>query len=191
MDWATPQDFVDWLDFYFMFTLDVCASKKNHKLPRYFTEKDNGLAQPWTNQSCWMNPPYGGVIGEWMAKARFEAVVNGASTCCLVPSRTDTGWWQESVLARGGRLRDDRWDPDARVLWLEWEQLTVGIYHHDTRLDFERPGYEDGAPFPSSVIVFDPPTRILNQRRKLQAVRDIVLSQEYRARSNIFARRFR
>lgn len=47
MDWATPQAFFDQLDSEFHFTLDPCANQSNHKCNLYFTEEDNGLAQPW------------------------------------------------------------------------------------------------------------------------------------------------
>lgn len=47
MDWATPQAFFDQLDSEFHFTLDPCANQSNHKCDLYFTEEDNGLAQPW------------------------------------------------------------------------------------------------------------------------------------------------
>jgi len=57
-----------------------------------------------------MNPPYGKTLGAWMRKA-WEAAQNGAElVVCLVPVRSDTGWWHEFA-ARGevtllpGRLR--------------------------------------------------------------------------------------
>lgn len=46
-DWETPQELFDSLDSEFHFTLDAAASVSNHKLPRYFTEQDNGLLQDW------------------------------------------------------------------------------------------------------------------------------------------------
>ena len=44
-----------------------------------------------------MNPPYGSVIGDWMAKAHAAAMA-GATVVCLVPSRTDTGWWHDYAM---------------------------------------------------------------------------------------------
>lgn len=92
-DWATPKDFFDKLNAEFNFTLDVCASDGNAKCSRYFTIKDDGLSQPWEG-TCWMNPPYGRGIGDWMQKA-YESARQGATVVCLVPARTDTRWWQD------------------------------------------------------------------------------------------------
>lgn len=46
-DWETPQDLFNKLHDEFHFTLDAAASEHNHKLPRYYTESENGLAQDW------------------------------------------------------------------------------------------------------------------------------------------------
>ncbi|KKN70779.1 hypothetical protein LCGC14_0427740 [marine sediment metagenome] len=95
-DWATPWDFFrlcekEWGPF----DLDVCATKANAKVGKYFTLKDDALKQEWLG-ICWMNPPYGKVIGNWMNKALFEAQ-SGALVVCLVPLRADTRWWHASV----------------------------------------------------------------------------------------------
>jgi len=77
-----------------------------------------------------MNPPYGRVIGKWMAKA-VESWRSGATVVCLVPARTDTAWWHD--FAMQGEVR-----------------LIRG------RLKFVSPdGVGDFAPFPSAVIVFN------------------------------------
>lgn len=94
--WATPQDFYDQVNAEFGFELDVCASPENAKCSRYFTREVDGLAQEWGGV-CWMNPPYGRVIGDWMRKA-WESSLNGATVVCLVPSRTDTRWWHDYAM---------------------------------------------------------------------------------------------
>ena len=94
--WATPQDFFDKQNAIYSFTLDVCATADNAKCARYFTEADDGLAQPWQGV-CWMNPPYGRAIGLWMRKAH-ESHLTGATVVCLVPSRTDTRWWHDYAM---------------------------------------------------------------------------------------------
>lgn len=123
--WSTPQVLFDLLNAEFNFNLDVCATPENAKCSRFFTETDNGLAQKWDG-SCWMNPPYGDVIKDWMRKA-FESANNGATVVCLVPARVDTGWWWD--YARFGEIRFLR-----------------------GRLKFG--DGETGAPFPSAVVVF-------------------------------------
>jgi phage N-6-adenine-methyltransferase len=95
--WETPPDFYDRLNAEFAFTLDVCASVENTKCGRFFTYHDDGLAQDWAGETCWMNPPYGREIGKWMGKAVAEAE-KGATVVCLVPARTDTAWWHDYAL---------------------------------------------------------------------------------------------
>jgi phage N-6-adenine-methyltransferase len=62
---------------------------------RFFTIEDNGLRQQWLARTVFMNPPYGDVIGEWVARLA-EAYENGhvGAALALVPARTDTGWFR-------------------------------------------------------------------------------------------------
>lgn len=94
--WATPQDFFDKYNKIYNFDLDVCATHENAKCDRYFTKEDDGLAQEWIGV-CWMNPPYGREIKHWMRKA-YESSLKGATVVCLVPSRTDTAWFQDYAM---------------------------------------------------------------------------------------------
>lgn len=49
-EWSTPQYFFDELNKDFSFTLDVCATDQNTKVPsRYFTKEHNGLEQNWNH----------------------------------------------------------------------------------------------------------------------------------------------
>ena len=107
-DWETPQWLFDILNDEFNFTLDVCADENSAKCQNYFDESDDGLQQKWSG-TCWMNPPYGRAIKDWMAKARSEAD-NGAIVVCLVPARTDPEWmWnycrRSELRLLPGRLR--------------------------------------------------------------------------------------
>ena len=126
-NWATPQAFFDKLHAVFNFELDVCASPTNAKCPRYFTEQDNGLVQTWTG-TCWMNPPYGRGIGDWMKKA-YESARSGATVVCLVPARTDTRWWHDYA-------------------------VKGEVYYVPGRLKFG--DARASAPFPSAVVTFRP-----------------------------------
>ena len=97
-EWETPYDFFAPLNQEFKFTLDVCATKENKKVEKYFTIKDNGLVQSWENEVCWMNPPYGRTMVKWLEKAKYEADFFDATTVCLIPARTNTSWWHEICL---------------------------------------------------------------------------------------------
>jgi phage N-6-adenine-methyltransferase len=124
--WATPQDFFNDQNQIHKFDLDVCATADNAKCDRFFTKEQNGLTQEWTG-SCWMNPPYGREIGQWMKKA-YESSLTGAKVVCLVPSRTCTAWWHDYAM-RGN------------VTFIRG------------RLKFGDAKYQ--APFPSALVVFD------------------------------------
>jgi phage N-6-adenine-methyltransferase len=126
--WYTPQGFFDQMNAqYGPFDIDVCASPENAKCERYFTKEDNGLSKEWKGR-CWMNPPYGRSIKDWMRKA-FESSRAGATVVCLVPARTDTEWWH--LYAMRGEVTFIR-----------------------GRLKFG--GSRTSAPFPSAVVVFRP-----------------------------------
>ncbi len=71
IDWATPPDLFAEFDREFGFTLDVCASAENAKVPRYFSIEADGLRQTWAPERCWMNPPYGREIARWVAPERI------------------------------------------------------------------------------------------------------------------------
>jgi site-specific DNA-methyltransferase (adenine-specific) len=128
--WATPQAFFNEWNSVFNFTLDVCADADNAKCARFFDRETNGLAQDWSLDVCWMNPPYGREISRWVKKAYDESRA-GATVVCLLPARTDTAWWHDYVL------------PFAQVVFVRG-RLKFG----DART---------GAPFPSAVAVFYPP----------------------------------
>ena len=95
-DWETPADLFAALDAEFGFTVDVCATEKTAKCPRFFTPAENGLAQDWSNETVWMNPPFGHVTKHWMDKARLSSL-QGATVVCLVPARTSVLWWHRNV----------------------------------------------------------------------------------------------
>ena len=126
--WGTPMWLFRQLDDEFRFTLDVCAHKDNAKCEKFFSRAENGLAQNWGANVCWMNPPYGDEIAAWMRKA-YTASQDGATVVCLIPSRTDTEWWHS--YAMHGEIR-----------------FIKG------RLKFG--GADSGAPFPSAIVVFRP-----------------------------------
>jgi DNA N-6-adenine-methyltransferase (Dam) len=94
----TPQDLFDTLHAHFHFTLDVCAVSSNAKCPRYFTPEEDGLAQDWGREICWMNPPYarGRVSDRWVHKA-YESAKAGATVVCLLLASTDSQRFQRYV----------------------------------------------------------------------------------------------
>ncbi len=129
VEWETPQPFFDALASEFHFTLDVAATADNAKCARFFSREDDGLAQDWAREVCWMNPPYGREASAWVAKAYSESQ-RGATVVCLLPARTDTRWWHDYA-TKASELR-----------------FVKG------RLKFG--GQKAAAPFPSVVLIFRP-----------------------------------
>lgn len=128
-NWATPDDFYQKCNARFgPFTLDVCASSENSKCSSFFTASDDGLSKDWGSQVCWMNPPYGRTIKEWMRKA-YESSLKGATVVCIVPARTDTQWWHDYAMK-------------GEVEFIKG------------RLKFG--GHKHNAPFPSALVIFKP-----------------------------------
>jgi phage N-6-adenine-methyltransferase len=99
-EWATPRHVFERYDRLYRFTLDVAATPGNALALRYFSKEQDGLAQTWAPERCWMNPPYSN-CGEWMRKAWQESQ-DGALVVCLVPSRTGTAWFHDYAVK--GRL---------------------------------------------------------------------------------------
>lgn len=110
-DWETPQSLFDRLHAQCEFTLDVCATDANAKLPKYFTKSDDGLSKSWQGHTFWMNPPYGRGISDWVKKALLESIEGGCRGVALIHARTDTRWFHDWVYNRvrlefiRGRLR--------------------------------------------------------------------------------------
>lgn len=109
-EWATPPEVFDPLHAEFGFTLDACATPENAKLPRFYTEEQDGLGQDWSGERVFMNPPYGREVYPWTRKAREEAA-KGALVVGLLPASTDLKWWHEDVVGHAevryirGRVR--------------------------------------------------------------------------------------
>jgi phage N-6-adenine-methyltransferase len=139
-EWGTPTKIYQPIHEIMHFSLDVCATPANAKCNNFFTKYENGLWQSWNRNFCWMNPPYGKDIVNWMHKAFTESRSILCTVVCLVPVRTGTNWWYD--YARRGE-----------------------ISYFKGRIQFE--GMSDnGAPFDSALIFFDysPEASILWQR---------------------------
>jgi phage N-6-adenine-methyltransferase len=129
IEWGTPPEIFDPLDAQYHFTLDVCASAANAKVPRYFSAAQNGLAQDWGQEICWMNPPYGRQLETWMRKA-YGSAQAGATVVSLVPARTSNRWWHAYA-------------QHAEYTFLKGRVRFVGA--------------ASTAPFPSVILIFRPP----------------------------------
>lgn len=126
-EWATPQEFYDQLNAEFNFTLDPCADASNAKCARYFTQADDGLAQPWDKETVFCNPPYGREIKKWVKKA---SEAKGGVVVMLIPARTCTSYFHDYIYQK----------PNVEIRFIKG-RLKFG--------DGKSP-----APFPSMVVIF-------------------------------------
>lgn len=128
-EWETPQYLFDKLNEKFNFTLDVCATKENAKCKRYFSKKDDALNKSWSEENCWMNPPYGREIRKWIEKAYNEVIFNKAKiVVALLPARTDTKWFHNFIYNKA-------------EIWFLKGRLRFG-------------NSKNSAPFPSMIVIF-------------------------------------
>jgi phage N-6-adenine-methyltransferase len=126
-EWSTPQDFFDFVNSEFNFTMDGAATAENTKCSDFSIDFLNFKSD--IRQRIWLNPPYSR-NAEFLKKASdlannppYHLVV------CLIPARTDTKYWQE-------------WVATAREVRLLKGRLKFG-------------NAKASAPFPSALVIFD------------------------------------
>lgn len=129
--WETPQAFFDALNEEFKFTLDPCCVPETVKCKKYYTPKENGLLQDWSNEHVFVNPPYGREIVQWVKKAHMEAR-KGTLIVILLPARTSTRWFHDWIYGYS----------EIRLI--------------KGRMNFLLNNKENGsAPFPSMLVIFN------------------------------------
>lgn len=97
--WLTPPGIINALG---AFDLDPCAAPSPRPWPtaaRHIELPEDGLAAEWAGR-VWMNPPYGSVMGAWLAK--LAAHGNGIA---LIFARTETAMFHEQVWKRADGIR--------------------------------------------------------------------------------------
>ena len=130
MTWATPEEWFEYLNLEFKFTLDPCCVPETAKCRRFFTPEEDGLTQSWEDERVFMNPPYGRELPKWMEKAYTEARDNGALVVAFVPARVETLWWHRYAV-KASEIRF----PIGRVKFV---------------------GADASAPFPIAIVIFRP-----------------------------------
>ncbi|MFT7578388.1 MAG: phage N-6-adenine-methyltransferase [Myxococcota bacterium] len=111
-DWGTAPAFVGGVSSWFgAFDLDVAAGDHNAKAPRWYTEADDGLSQPWLG-SWWCNPPWESKTAKrFVAKAIAETLNPGSRGVMLLPHKSEQPFWRDiwrhatAVLDVEGRMR--------------------------------------------------------------------------------------
>jgi phage N-6-adenine-methyltransferase len=138
-DWETPIDIFKLAsDLWGPFDTDLAANRKNSLCKYFYSEKQNSLLGLWQG-SCWLNPPYGRGIGQWVKKAYESVLVDETANkiVMLLPARTDTKYFHD-------------------YLWNEAKMSTkegVTIRFIKGRLHFSQS--KNAAPFPSMLVRFE------------------------------------
>lgn len=134
--WTTPPDVLEKL--YGVvggaFSLDPCSPTANRRTAPVrakvrFTAEQDGLALPW-HGTVFVNPPYGRVLCDWIARCRAEVESRRATlVVALIPARPDTGWWHDDIahvadvwmlrgrLRFGGAGGESAPFPSALIIW--------------------------------------------------------------------------
>lgn len=131
--WCTPVNVVQLLWRLGVVGLDPCSNSGSVVNARETWTAENGersLWAPWGGRGLvYCNPPYGDAIPPWTEKCAAEGA-RGTEIVALLPARTDTRWWHDSVR-----------HADAVLFWRG-------------RLTFL--GAASSAPFPSAIAYWGP-----------------------------------
>ena len=109
VDPETPQWLFDLVNLPLQFTVDVCASQGNTKVPtKFYTKEQDGLLQSWLLDRVWCNPPFC-EIRKWLEKI---VASDAELVMALLPASMNAKWWLELVqphatlilIPQGGRL---------------------------------------------------------------------------------------
>lgn len=161
-EWETPTAFFDKLHEEFCFFIDMAATHYNSKC--VFFMEDIFKNTPYSSVqndyfgegiSVFLNPPYGKKIKSFIEQAIKIASFNGWRLVMLLPSRTDTRWYNIF------------WDFEKHKCRPYFEIRPI-----KGRLRFEldglpmldKKGKPMNAPFPSTVVIFDGYARMLDKR---------------------------
>lgn len=92
MKWIrTPKSIWENLSKEFNFTVDACASDKNHLLPKYWTEDNSALDKNWDNEVVYCHPMYDIYIPKFIKKA----IESKCITVFLLPASTNAEYFHK------------------------------------------------------------------------------------------------
>lgn len=130
-NWRTPQPLFDKINDEFHFVYDLAADDNNHKLPLYYTLKDNALTKSW-DKTSFANYPYSSPA-KWFFKAWEESIHHQVIIVLFAKVATSENYWVQTVKYAQTRFLAGRtkfWDENNTI-------------HY-------------GASFASALVIFDP-----------------------------------
>lgn len=156
----TPEAFFRVLEAQHSFTLDVAANAENAKCSRFFDMVADGLAQSWTGETVWCNPPYSN-CSAWVWKALCEVRGGCPKVVMLLPAnRTEQPWWQDLIEP----IRD-------RGLGVKTEFVRTRLKFRGARTSAAaRMPNENRPPFGVVLVIFTPPPDLNPWTRKPERV---------------------
>ena len=89
----TPIDIWKNLKEEFDFTLDACASHKNHLVDKYYTIDENCLIQDWTGEVVYCHPLFDMHIGKFVEKCAESKCLS----VLLLPASTHTRYFHKFI----------------------------------------------------------------------------------------------
>ncbi len=97
MKWIrTPKIIWEKLSKEFNFTVDACASDKNHLLPKYWTKETDALKQNWDNEIVYCHPMYDINIPKFIKKA----INSKCLSVFLLPASTNASYFHNYLFKK-------------------------------------------------------------------------------------------
>lgn len=128
-EWETPKELFGKLDKQFHFTLDPCSTDENYKCKNHYTIADDGLSKDWSGETVFVNPPYSnGAQNKWVKKCYEESLKSNTIVVGLLPARTDTIRFHNYIYHK------------ADIIFIKGRIKFIGA--------------DNGAPFPSMIVVW-------------------------------------
>lgn len=135
----TPLDIWENLKKEFNFTLDACASKNNHLLPKFYTKENSCLNKDWTGEIVYCHPMFDMRIGNFVKKA-FESK---CTTIMLLPSSTHTRYFHKYIYN----------NPNCEIRFLEKPKKGFNFGHEDGTFEEIKKG-KVGYIKPLMIVIF-------------------------------------
>jgi phage N-6-adenine-methyltransferase len=99
VEWQTPERYIESArNVLGVIDLDPASTPEANeivKASKFYTKEEDGLTRPWFG-NVWLNPPYGGMAKEFVAKLiqEFEYGDVRSAIVLLNANSTETRWWQ-------------------------------------------------------------------------------------------------
>lgn len=126
----SPDEIFNPLNKEFRFKIDLCASKKNAKLSRYYTKEDDCFTKDW-DETSWANIEFK-YARRYIKKAYYDSLKFKSTLVILCTVKSNTNWWADWVM----KSKEVRFIKDK--VYFKGEKNTQGLR------------------FPCAIVVFGP-----------------------------------